>query len=150
MDEDEEDNQEGVDEDDEEGVDEDDEDDQEGMDEDDEDDEEGMDEDDEDDAEGDDEDEEEAGDEEDEDDEEWGDEEDEAEFYLGESALMAEQTAILESIQDEAYVESNRRFLREEQANTDVLFDKLDAEQEAEANDVDVRMEIVDISDDGE
>ena len=62
---------------------------------------------------------------------------------------MAEQTAILESIQDEAYVESNRRFLREEQAKTDVLFDELDAEQEADANDV-VRMEIVDISDDGE
>ena len=60
--------------------------------------------------------------------EEWGDEEDEAEFYLGESALMAEQTAILESIQDEAYVESNRRFLREEQAKTDVLFNELDAE----------------------
>ena len=94
--------------------------------------------------------EEEVGDEDDEDDEEGVDEEDEAEFYLGESALMAEQTAILESIQDEAYVESNRRFLREEQAKTDVLFDELDAEQEAEANDVDVRMEIVDISDDGE
>ena len=94
---------------------------------------------DEDDEEGDDEDEEEA-----------GDEEDEAEFYLGESALMAEQTAILESIQDEAYVESNRRFLREEHAKIDVLFDELDAEQEAEANDVDVTMEIVDISDDGE
>ena len=84
------------------------------------------------------------------DDEEGVDEEDEAEFYLGESALMAEQTAILESIQDDAYVESNRHFLREEQAKTDALFDELDAEQEAEANDVDVRMEIVDIYDDGE
>nr|XP_040256492.2 parathymosin-like [Aegilops tauschii subsp. strangulata] len=52
--------------------------------------------------------------------------------------------------EDEAYVESNRRFLREEQAKTDVLFDELDAEQEAEANGVDVRMEIVDIFDDGE
>nr|XP_020178385.1 acidic leucine-rich nuclear phosphoprotein 32 family member B-like [Aegilops tauschii subsp. strangulata] len=133
--------------DDEEGLDEDVE---EGLDKDDEDDEEGVDEDDEDDEEGDDEDNEEAGDEEDEDDEEWGDEEDEAEFYLGESALMAEQTAILESIQDEAYVESNRRFLLEEQAKTDVLFDELDAELQAEANDVDVRMEIVDIFDDGE
>ena len=128
-------------------MDEDDEDVEEGLDEDDLDDEEGVDEDDE---EGDDEDDEEAGDEEDEDEEEWGDEEDEAEFYLGESALMAEQTAILESIQDEAYVESNRRFLWEEQAKTNVLFDKLDAEQEAEANDVDVRMKIVDIPDDGE
>nr|XP_020190653.1 acidic leucine-rich nuclear phosphoprotein 32 family member B-like [Aegilops tauschii subsp. strangulata] len=111
----------------------------------DEDGEEGVDEDDEDDVEGDDED--------DEDDEEAGDEDDEddkVEFYLGEAALMAEQTAILESIQDEAYVESNRRFLREEQAKTDVLFDELDAEQEAEADDVDVRMEIVDFSDDGE
>ena len=94
----------------------------------------------------DDKDDEEGMDEDDEDDEEGVDEEDEAEFYLGESALMAEQTAILESIQDEAYVESNRRFLREEQAKTD----ELDVEQEAEANDIDVRMEIVDISDDGE
>ena len=136
MDEDEEDDEEGVDEDDEEGKDEDEDDDEEGVDEDDE--------------EGVDEDEEEAGDEEDEDEEEWGDEEDEAEFYLGESALMAEQTAILESIQDEAYVESNRHFLQVEQAKTDALFDELDAEQEAEANDVDVGMEIVDISDDGE
>nr|XP_040244147.1 acidic leucine-rich nuclear phosphoprotein 32 family member B-like [Aegilops tauschii subsp. strangulata] len=126
MDEDEEDDEYGVDEDDEEGVDEDDEDNEEGLDEDDEDVEEGLDEDDEDGEEGVDED----GDE--------GDDEDE------------EETAILESIQDEAYVESNRRFLWEEQAKTDVLFDELDAEQEAEVNDVDVRMEIVDISDDGE
>nr|XP_040251706.1 acidic leucine-rich nuclear phosphoprotein 32 family member B-like [Aegilops tauschii subsp. strangulata] len=99
MDEDEEDDEEGVDEDDEEGMEEDEEGDEEGVDENNE---EGVDEDDEDDEE------------------------------------------------DEAYVESNRRFLREEQAKTDVLFDKLDAEQEAEANDADVRMEIVDISDDGE
>ena len=46
-------------------------------------------------------------------------------------------------------MESNWRFLWEEQVKTDVLFDELDAEQEADANDV-VRMEIVDISDDGE
>nr|XP_020181103.1 glutamic acid-rich protein-like [Aegilops tauschii subsp. strangulata] len=147
MDEDEEDDEEGVDEDDEEGVDEDDKDDEEGVDEDDE---EGVDEDDKDNEEGVDEDDEDEEEGDDEDDGEAGDEEDEAEFYLGESALMAEQTAILESIQDEAYVESNRRFLREEQAKTDVLFDELDVEQEAEANDVDVRMEIVDISDNGE
>ena len=63
---------------------------------------------------------------------------------------MAEQTAILESIQDEAYVESNRHFLQEEQVKINALLDELDAEQEAEANDVDVRMEIVDIFDDGE
>ena len=45
---------------------------------------------------------------------------------------------------------SNWHFLQEEQVKTDALFDELDAEQETEANDVDVRMEIVDISDDGE
>ena len=47
-------------------------------------------------------------------------------------------------------MESNRRFLREEQPKTNVLFDELHAEKEAEANNVDVRMEIVDIFDDGE
>nr|XP_040251517.1 ribosomal L1 domain-containing protein CG13096-like [Aegilops tauschii subsp. strangulata] len=100
----------------------------------------GGDEDDNDDEEGGDEDDEEGVDEDDEDNEEGDDEDDEDD----------KETAILESIQDEAYVQSNRRFLREEQAKTDVLFDELDAEQEAEADDVDVRMEIVDISDDGE
>ena len=47
-------------------------------------------------------------------------------------------------------MESNWRFLWEEQVKTDVLFDKLDVEQEAEADDVDVKMEIVDISDNRE
>ena len=45
---------------------------------------------------------------------------------------MAEQQAILESIQDEAYVEANRPFLRQEQAASDALFAELDAEIEAE------------------
>ena len=45
---------------------------------------------------------------------------------------MAEQQAILESIQDEAYVEANRAFLRREQAESDALFAELDAEIEAE------------------
>lgn len=45
---------------------------------------------------------------------------------------MAEQQPILESIQDEAYVEANRVFLRRQQAETDVLFDKLDMEIETE------------------
>ena len=41
---------------------------------------------------------------------------------------MAGQSAIVESIQDEAYVEANRQ----EQAATAVLFAELDAEAEAE------------------
>ena len=40
--------------------------------------------------------------------------------------------AILESIQDEAYVEANRAFLRRERAEFDALFAELDAEIEAE------------------
>ena len=47
-------------------------------------------------------------------------------------------------------MESNRHFLQEKQVKINALLDELDAEQEAEANDVDVRMEIVDISDGGE
>ena len=39
----------------------------------------------------------------------------EAEFTVAQAAEMAEQLAILESIQDEAYVEANRQFLRQEQ-----------------------------------
>ena len=45
---------------------------------------------------------------------------------------MAEQHAILESIQDEAYVEANRAFLRREQAESDALFTKLNTEIEVE------------------
>ncbi|XBI14081.1 hypothetical protein VPH35_140728 [Triticum aestivum] len=43
---------------------------------------------------------------------------------------MAEQHAILESIQNVAYVEANRQFLRQEQAVSDALFAELDAEIE--------------------
>ena len=46
-----------------------------------------------------------------------------------------EQQAILESIQDEAYVKANRRFIRQERAEVDTLYDDLDAEEEAEAED---------------
>lgn len=56
----------------------------------------------------------------------------EAEFAVAQSAEMAEQQAILESIQDEAYVEANRKFIRQEQAASDALFAELDAEIEEE------------------
>jgi hypothetical protein len=56
----------------------------------------------------------------------------EAEFAVAQAAEMAEQQAILESIQDEAYVEANRAFLRQEQAASDALFAELDAEIEEE------------------
>ena len=55
-----------------------------------------------------------------------------AESAVAQTAKMAEQQAILESIQDEAYVEANRAFLRREQAESDALFAELDAEIEAE------------------
>ncbi|XP_044362057.1 uncharacterized protein [Triticum aestivum] len=45
---------------------------------------------------------------------------------------ILKQQAILESIEDEAYVEANRAFLRQEQAETDALFAELDAEIEEE------------------
>jgi hypothetical protein len=45
---------------------------------------------------------------------------------------MAEQTAILESIQDETYVESNRSFMLQEEVETDTFLDELEAEMEAE------------------
>ena len=44
-----------------------------------------------------------------------------AEFTVAQAAEMPEQTAILESIQDEVYVESNWHFLRKEKAETDTL-----------------------------
>jgi hypothetical protein len=56
----------------------------------------------------------------------------ETEFAVSQSDEMAEQQAILESIQDEAYMEANRAFLRREQAESDALFAELDAEIEAE------------------
>ena len=56
----------------------------------------------------------------------------EAVFAIAQSEEMVEQQAILESIQDEAYVEANRAFLRREQAESDALFAELDAEIEAE------------------
>ena len=56
----------------------------------------------------------------------------EAEFAVAQSDEMAEQQAILESIQDETYVEANRAFLQREQAESNALFTELDAEIEAE------------------
>ena len=56
----------------------------------------------------------------------------EAEFVIAQSDEMAEQQAILESIQDKTYVEANQAFLRPEQAETDALFVELDAEIEGE------------------
>ena len=56
----------------------------------------------------------------------------EVEFVVAQSGEMAEEQAIPESIQNEAYVEANRAFLRREQAEIDALFAELDAEIEAE------------------
>ena len=58
----------------------------------------------------------------------------EAEFIVAQSAEMAEQHAILESIQNEPYVEANRRFIRQERVATDALFDEVEAEMDEEAN----------------
>jgi hypothetical protein len=57
------------------------------------------------------------------------------EYAVAQSDEMAEQQAILESIQDEASVSANRALLRRRQAETDALFaflEELDAEYEAE------------------
>ena len=68
------------------------------------------------------------------------------------------QTAILESTQDEAYVESNRCFIWKQQAEIDTLFDEVKVEMEAAAK-PELRLsrmypepgtEIMDISDDNE
>ena len=79
----------------------------------------------------------------------------EAEFAVAQSDEMAEQQAILESIQDEAYVEANRAFLWREQKESDALFAELDADIEAEELELQLPpmlpeqgTEIVDISDD--
>ena len=56
----------------------------------------------------------------------------ETEYETTQAMEMAEQTAILESIQDEAHVEANRQFIRKEQVTTKALFTELDAETEAE------------------
>ena len=56
----------------------------------------------------------------------------EAEFAVAQAAEMAEQQAILKSIQDEAYVEANCAFLQQEQAASDALFAELGAEIEVE------------------
>jgi hypothetical protein len=56
-------------------------------------------------------------------------------YALTQSDDLAEQSAILESIQDEASVSANRALLRRRQAETDALFaslDELDAKYEAE------------------
>ena len=56
----------------------------------------------------------------------------EAEFVVAQSDKMVEQQAILESSQDETYVDTNQAFLQREQTETDMLFAELDAEIEAE------------------
>ncbi|KAE8785286.1 hypothetical protein D1007_41032 [Hordeum vulgare] len=45
---------------------------------------------------------------------------------------MMEQQAILDSIRDDAGVEANRRLIRQRQAESDTLFNELDAEIKAE------------------
>ncbi|KAE8808307.1 Cysteinyl-tRNA synthetase [Hordeum vulgare] len=57
----------------------------------------------------------------------------EAEFAIAQSKEKVEQWAILKSIQDEAYVDANRRFIRQERAATGALFAELYAEMGAEA-----------------
>lgn len=51
-----------------------------------------------------------------------------AEYEAAQAVEMAEKTVILKSIQDEAYVKSNRQFILREQAATEVMFAKLNAE----------------------
>lgn len=53
----------------------------------------------------------------------------EAEYEAAQAMEMAEQTAILESIEDEAYAEAHRQFIRQEHAATEALFAELDAEE---------------------
>ncbi|KAE8796648.1 hypothetical protein D1007_28267 [Hordeum vulgare] len=56
----------------------------------------------------------------------------EAEFAIAQSEKMAKQQTSLNSIRDEAEVETNRRPIRQRQAKADTLFDDLDVEIEAE------------------
>ena len=58
----------------------------------------------------------------------------EAEFVVAQASEMAQHIAILESIQDEAYAETNRQFIRQERATTDALFDEVQAEMDADAD----------------
>ncbi|KAE8790922.1 Cysteinyl-tRNA synthetase [Hordeum vulgare] len=57
----------------------------------------------------------------------------EEEFAITQAEETTEQQDILESIQDEAYVEANSRFLQQKQAEDDMLFAKLKADMEKEA-----------------
>ncbi|KAE8804651.1 putative LRR receptor-like serine/threonine-protein kinase [Hordeum vulgare] len=57
-----------------------------------------------------------------------------AKYEVAQAMEMAKHPTILESIQDEAYVEANRRFIRQERVATNALFPKLEAEDEAEAD----------------
>ena len=57
----------------------------------------------------------------------------EAEFAVAQASVMAKQQAILESNQEEAYVEANWQFIRQKRAATGALFAELDAEAEVEA-----------------
>ncbi|KAE8808836.1 hypothetical protein D1007_14582 [Hordeum vulgare] len=64
--------------------------------------------------------------------------------------MIVEQHAIMESIQDEAEVDANRRVIRQMQAEEDALFDVLDAEMAADESEVEedqVPEEIVNNSD---
>ncbi|KAE8805932.1 putative laccase-11 [Hordeum vulgare] len=55
-----------------------------------------------------------------------------AEFAVAQSKEMAEHHTILDSIRDEAEVETNRRLIRQRQAEADALFDELEAKIEVE------------------
>ena len=52
----------------------------------------------------------------------------EAEFAVAQTEEMVDQQAILEAIQNEAYVKANRAFLRREQRESDALFAELNME----------------------
>ncbi|KAE8790266.1 hypothetical protein D1007_35407 [Hordeum vulgare] len=54
----------------------------------------------------------------------------EAEYEAVQVREVAKHTAILESVQDEAFVEANRQFVPQKQAATKVLFNELDAKTE--------------------
>ncbi|KAE8767491.1 hypothetical protein D1007_61158 [Hordeum vulgare] len=56
----------------------------------------------------------------------------EAEFAVAQSVEMAQQHAILESIQDEAHVETNWLFIQQDRAMIRAVFAQLNAEAEAD------------------
>lgn len=56
----------------------------------------------------------------------------EVEYEDAQPMDIVEQTVVLETIQDKAYVEASLQFTREKHALTEALFVKLDAKEEVE------------------